>query len=169
MSPSLWEWGQQAAFPQALQVTLSRLGTAVGDLSGLPWASTQKSLTQTLSWGPAQPRLLQDHSTLFNHQDWNNQESTHLTFLQRTQLDPPEAASFGTISFPLLLFPNLSGTELIKFRGRNRSKPLFHTNELPSLSSSFCPVRWVSPCHSFTQLDPPCGRQHSPRGRAQGL
>ena len=62
MSLNLWEWGQQAAFRQALQVTLSRLGTAVGDLSGLPWASTQKFLTQTLSWGPAQPRLLQGRS-----------------------------------------------------------------------------------------------------------
>jgi hypothetical protein len=31
-------------------------------------------------------------------------------------------------SFPLLLFLNLSGTELIKFRVRNRPNPLFHKN-----------------------------------------
>lgn len=55
MTPNLGEWGQQAVFQQSLQVTLSRLGTAVRDLSGLPWASTQKSILRPLRPSSAPP------------------------------------------------------------------------------------------------------------------
>lgn len=47
--------------------------------------------------------------------------------------------SFVTISSPppLLLFPNLSGIELIKFRLRNRPTLLFHKNQFPSIALFF--------------------------------
>lgn len=94
-----------------------------------PWeltSGTQEFPAQTLACALAQPRL-PPAVTAPPRRPERPRASPAVPASPRAA-SPQTQPSSGTISFPLLLLPNLSGIELIKFRGRNGSHPLFHRN-----------------------------------------